>query len=855
MGDTERTAEREAMPQLPTSGQALGALAKSLGVNVPVLSSKTIRRYSSGRLEDRVKESTRREIIDAISDALAELGLDVSPKTGDESAAEVPSWVDILDGHAINWDQMRAFLLPRMMRVLPRHHADVWQTYVRLVAIDLALRAAALMHLTATPPTVLEFLEWIGVNSRGSYLNNKRGESGLTLYDFTESVGVWKSAVEAWLYKGARPSDQNLAKIARALSPESNLSEEARILRELRRFYITRDIAALLEQFIGSEAVGDIVGRLRQYALRAYRIINDEATTETSPDELLDLAIFGADSIYSKPLLAALVTLESDDDWKEDLLAAGSDWVGRVLEVNLEVHQAEEDVLIRETDGRILENWDVSNPKAYAHYQRSMELQLQGRVHEALAEVAKAVELDPLDPANHFTMGSVKGGIGAVYGDEALVKEGIDACWMAVALDPNWILPWTEVGWLLLRTGSAREAVEHLKGVRPECGPLDSRYYDALGSALCELGEFSEALAAFETSLELNPDDPRIALAAAATALYTGDSIKFNEYCKMARHTGLSERWYRLLEIMKEMKTFFPTLDTAKNSDHDIAALDAIIASKPTDPKPYLERAAAYFVKEYDSRAISDMDKAISLDLGNAAGYLLRGIVYGYMNRYDRVIDDMSQAIRISPDEGMAYYYRGMAYGELDVLNLALADLDEAIRLNPDHGDAYRVRGDCRRYRQEYDLAISDYDTALRLDPEDASSYRGRGAAYRMKQEFDLAIADYDSAVRFNPEDPFAHRFRGDAYLAKGEYERAVADFDTALKIDPADEVAYRSRGNARLFSGEFDLAMGDFNAALECDPDSVRAYYARGVLHEVLGNAQEAENDRRRALELGYDE
>ena len=64
---------------------------------------------------------------------------------------------------------------------------------------------------------------------------------------------------------------------------------------------------------------------------------------------------------------------------KDDLMAAGSDWVSRVLGVNLQVHRAEVDALIRETDGRILENWDVRNPRAYEHYQRSMELQMQGR--------------------------------------------------------------------------------------------------------------------------------------------------------------------------------------------------------------------------------------------------------------------------------------------------------------------------------------------------------------------------------------------------------------------------------------------------------------------------------------------
>lgn len=853
MSDTEITAEREVVPQLPLSGQALGALAKILGIEDPWLNPRTVRRFSSGRFKDRVKDSTRREIIDAISDALDELGLDVPRWT--EDVSESSSWAEILDWHALNWDRMRAFLLPRIMRIFPRHHGVVWQVYVRLVAIDLALRAASLMRLTGTTPAALDFLDWISVGRRGAYLNKKRSEAGLSLHDFTRSVGVSASTVEAWLYSGTEPKDENLVKIAGALSKESELSDSAQVLRELRRLYVTSNVAALLEEFIGTEAVGGILGRLRRYASRTYRILDDRIAIESSHDFLEDIAMFGANSKFSGPLLDALIASESDDEWKKDLLSAGSGWIGRVLEVNLKIHRGEEDDLIRETDGGILKNWDVSNPTAFAHYQRSMELQQQGKIYEALAEVARAVELDPLDPANHFTLGSAKRGIGMIEGNEVLIKEALDACWTAVALDPNWILPWTEIGLLLLETGRVKEAVDHLESVRPGCGPLDSRYYDTLGSALFDLGEFTKALSAFESSLELNPEDPQIAAAAAATALYSGDSINFNRYRKRARYMGLSERWHQLLEITKATMAAFPSLDIAKNPDHEIAALDAIIAGKPADPEPYFERARAYFIKEDNKRAISDLDKAISLDLGNAGGYLLRGIVYGYMNRYDRVVDNISHAIRLSPSEPMAYYYRGMAYGELDALDHAMADMSQVISLSPDHVDAYRVRADCHRYKGEYDLAIADYDTALRLDPEHGPSYLGRGGAYRMKLEFDLAIADFDESVRLNPENSLGYRFRGDAYQGNGDYEPAIADYDVALEIDPADEVAHRGRGTTRLHRGEFELALGDFNAAIECKPNSASAHYARSLTHEVLGNSEEAAIDRRRALELGYDE
>ena len=845
---------REATPKLPASGQILGVLVRSLGITHPNLGDKTAQRYFSGRLENRVKESSRDKIIAAISETLAASIFVSTPVREDEGYSDSSWLAAVLDWHAVNWDRFRAFLRPRMMRVYPDHWAPVWRAYVRLAAIDLALRAAAHVHIAGASPDALEFLDWTGVDCRGEYLSRKRREAGVSLHVLAESTGVSDNTVAAWLYEGARPSDDNLASIAGALAPDANPDECNHLLRELRRLYWVSDVAAILGEIIGTKAVDEIVGRLRQYASLLCGIIDDRVDAAVRRDVLGSLATLGSQSEFSEALLAALISHESDGEWKEDLTAATSTWTRRVLAVNLGVHRAEEEDLIRRTEGRVLTDWDVSNPKAYAHYQRSMELQIQGRIHEAIAEVARAAELDPLDPANHFTFGSVKGGIGAKQGDAALVEEGLEACWLAATLDPAWILPWAEIGFILLESGRPEEAVEHLLAAGPERAPLDTRYYSALGAALREMGRYEESLKAFESSLELNPDDSPLVAAAAVTAALAGDKAKSNRYAKTARYMGASDEFDLLLELAKAMKTLMPTHIPDKH-DEEIAALDAAIRRSPGDTNLFLRRSRAHFLKREDSRAIADLDEVLKLDSDNVPAYVLRGVVYGYMGQFGRLISDMTEAIRIDPCIAMAYHHRGLAYGELDELDLAISDLTRAIRLEPDNADTYRGRGDCRRYREEYSLAVADYDAALALDPEHASSYRGRGAAYRMMGEHDRAIKEYDEAVRFDPEDFFALRFRGDAYLAKGDYDRAVADCEAALSIGGPDEVAYFCMGNAYLFSSNFDQAVQEFTSAIECNPSSARAFYGRALARELEGDSQGAERDHRSARELGYDD
>ena len=635
----------------------------------------------------------------------------------------------------------------------------MWQVYVRLCVIDLALRVAAHIRLAGASPGVLDFLDSIKVSRRGAYLNKRRDEAGLPLECFAELAGVSSSAVEAWLYHGARPSDDRLVGIAKALASKGEPSEWQGIARELRRFYWMSDVSRILGDYIGAETVGEIVGRLHKYSALVCQIIEEEPDYETRAASLVELGTLSVRSQLAEPLLKTLASHETDQEWKQDLTSAGSDWISRVLTVNLKVHQAEENALIRETAGRVLEDWDVGNARAHKHYQRSMELQVQGRIAEALAEVTKAAELDPLDPANHYSLGSVKGTIGVRIGDEALIKEGLDAVWVAASLDPTWILPWTEIGWLLVKTGRARDAVQHLLGAKPECGPLDYYYYLALGTALRELGEFARALTAFEAAQKQNPDDPRIAAAVATTALMVDDPLKSNRNSKIARHLGASDESIEFLELVREIKSKSPPKDIANDSEQEIAALDAAIGRSPEDAPLYVSRGRAFFLRNEDGRALSDLGEAIRLDPRNADAYQTRGITYGYMQQFEHAIADLTEAIRLRKGDFLAHYFRGRCYGTQDTFDLALPDLDEAIRLNPAYSFAYRERGDYHRLKMEYELAIADYNAALRLDSQDAHSYRGRGEAHKLKGDFDSAITDYDAALKVNPED--AHSYQG----------------------------------------------------------------------------------------------
>ena len=844
--------EREVSPQLPTSGQILGAVVGRLGIRHAELQNRTARRYFSGDLEHLVKESSRDKIIGAIAEVLTGSGLVPSPQVKVDDYRQ-SALAAMLNWHADHWDLLRSFIRRRTMKVLPSNLPKVWEAYVRLAIIDLALRVSAHLHLAGSSPAALDFLRWTNHRTRGDFLNWKRQQTTLSLEGFAEAVGVTDNTVDAWMYQGVRPSSDNLAKIAKTLADETEGSSAAGIAMELQALYWVSDVTELLREHIGDRATDEAIGQLRRYAEATFHTIDDQFPTENRKEYITVLADLGVGARVAKPLLSVLTEQELDDEWREDLQATGMDWIRRVLSVNLEVYLAEVDDLIQKTEGLFLEDWDVGSPEAYAHYRRSLELRMQGKIHEALAEVEIAAQLDPLDPANHCTLGSVKTSIGIGRGEMALVNEGLNALWLAVTLDPKWILPWTEIGLALHRTGRPAEAVEHLLIVNPECGPLDSRYHRALGSAYWKLGELPEALAAFEASLELDPEETSALLAASEVALLTGDHEKHRRLLRKARHFGADEGTLEFWELLREFgKKDQGKADTAEH-DRNIAVMDAVIKLNPADDFAYFTRGLSHFAKGDEDLAIADLDAAIRSNPDHADAHLFRGILFGNRKQWKRVIIDMDELIRLRPDDSEAYYRRGAAYGELDLLDEALVDLGEAIRLHPEHSDAYRCRADCLRYKGEYDKAIVDFDAALELDPKNAAAHVGRGASYRMKGDLDLAIADYDAALRLKPRDPLAHRFRGDAHTANKNYGQAISDCDMALILSPGDPIAYFTRGNAHLFSGELEKAQSDFNSAVDLDPNNGQFIYGRGLARELSGDAEGGGEDFQRARDLGY--
>ena len=87
----------------------------------------------------------------------------------------------------------------------------------------------------------------------------------------------------------------------------------------------------------------------------------------------------------------------------------------------------------------------------------------------------------------------------------------------------------------------------------------------------------------------------------------------------------------------------------------------------------------------------------------------------------------------------------------------------------------------------------------------------------------------------------------------EGRADKAINNLTGILELDPKFADAFCTRGLAYINKGEWDKVIADFTEAIRLNPKNATAYEIRAVAYEKKGATAKAEEDHKRAKELGY--
>ena len=175
---------------------------------------------------------------------------------------------------------------------------------------------------------------------------------------------------------------------------------------------------------------------------------------------------------------------------------------------------------------------------------------------------------------------------------------------------------------------------------------------------------------------------------------------------------------------MDEPKKSLETLNTAFAllGDSDEAAYSFLLQGiarrdleQPGEALDAFDRAIILFQRLKESSEKRPPAFRLAVNNALAGAYSNRGAVLNDVGQYQEAISDLDRAISLNPDLAIAYNNRANSYADLDQLDSALDDYREAIRLDPGMALAYYNRALAYTYLGDDQKARLDVGRVMEL--------------------------------------------------------------------------------------------------------------------------------------------
>lgn len=284
--------------------------------------------------------------------------------------------------------------------------------------------------------------------------------------------------------------------------------------------------------------------------------------------------------------------------------------------------------------------------------------------------------------------------------------------------------------------------------------------------------------------------------------------------------------------------------------EEQIALLDAKIRKQPNDADLYYKRANVLLQASNAQEALSNIQKAISLDAKKAEYYVLQAdILFAqgenalafsalqtaiekngkckeaylksaelslYLKDYDKVLFNTNQVMLLDKLEPKAYFLRGWAMKEQGDTAKAVADYRKAVELKGDYEQAYEELGMLYAIKGD-GLAVEYLKSTLNINPKNIQAMYALALFYQENEAFQQALDTYKQILDIKPDHADAlHNVGYINYEFKQDYDIAIECFTSAIKADSTFWQAYANRAKAYEKKGETAKAAEDFKKAEE---------------------------------------
>jgi tetratricopeptide (TPR) repeat protein len=376
-----------------------------------------------------------------------------------------------------------------------------------------------------------------------------------------------------------------------------------------------------------------------------------------------------------------------------------------------------------------------------------------------------------------------------------------------------------------------------------ELDPNHARGWIHRGVILRTLNRYEEALAAYDKVLALDPTYASAAWNNRGAVLGT-----------VGRHAEALVAFDKALELdPKYVSAWIGRGFALKALGHQTEALAAVDKALEVAPTPlgWVEMGKALVRLGRYEDALAAYDKALALDPNYLHAWLVHGIALVSLGRYEEALSSWAKALKLDPN----YLHAWMGHSILLVLlgrhADALAAYERVLALDPKHVTSWNGLGMVLVSLGQHAEALAAFDKAIALDPNRADAWAHRGNALSALGRYDEALAASDKALELDPKELLTWNGRAIILGDMGRNEEAMTVYERSLAVEPKDVAGWNARGVALVFLGRHDEALAAFEEALALDPKDVGGWSGRCIVLLNRGRHEEALAASDKALEL----
>lgn len=453
--------------------------------------------------------------------------------------------------------------------------------------------------------------------------------------------------------------------------------------------------------------------------------------------------------------------------------------------------------------GAFTQRWVDTYPDAALAYVYRADVQAnQGRLDDALADIRRAIKLDPALAIARSTEISLQRRLGRLADARALARRVI-----ALTHEQDFY------PWLLL--GDAEALDNH-----PD-----------------------EALAAYTRSMRLYPGNPEIWRRLGQTHAQQKQLDKAEHALRVALRLkpGDAEAQRALAQVQLQRGNQTGAADL----------LGARVAADPDSAATWELLGHAEFQRNRLGEAETAWRRALTLDPSRAETWMSLGTLQMKLGRLEDAETSLKQAVRLRPEQHAAWGNLAIVQTQQNRFTEAEASFLETTRRAPNDAKAWAGLAQLRERRLDFKGAIEAYTELVRLSPDDPEAWAARAHTQIQNRRDNDAKSSALRALALDHKNASALHALSLVYGRSGEYAQSLAYIERALAVETGVPNFWTNKGYTLLKMGRLEDAVRAFETAIRLQPDLANAWINLGEARLKQGQLGPAIQILQRALEL----